>query len=1170
MIVENGVLLKVTNEDIIDGKFEFPEEVTSIGRNAFDGCSGLMQIKLPKGITSIGIGAFLNCSRLTQIELPQGITSIGDSAFSNCSGLTQIELPEGITSIGDGAFSGCICLTQIELPDGVTSIGNYAFYACMGLTQIELPEGITNIGNNAFYGCRGLTQIELPKGVTSIGNDAFARCINLTKIEIPKAVTIIGNGAFSWCSSLKQVKYENRVLELQNNVQNIFTNKYALMVITNEGIDILLKNQEELIKLGFVDKNISPKQRDEQEKSLKGKLEAIYNNKNFKISVNYNQDYATELLNKIINLIGIDETENLLRIPNGINQSDIQNYGEKLLEVYEPKHKLNGNIPLVMLMLDNIDTVISKGSKDVRNDRNKFYTKFNQLLESTNKLNIEELLQSCAKEIGLNLNENQIQKIRKELQTLQLTEKSDEIKNGIEEKLGNEELNIIQRGVSSTLIFNVIKQNILNGGRKEDIEEIFAKELSKTTSNGIMYYGANIQRQKDKLKKAIEELYLENSELLNCNMVDILRDTKQKIGNRWLLKLKNSKNNIRDLQSMTEEEKFKLIANMEKNGIDIDLNFSKKYELKPNISLEEAIKVLSEEKFPEVLTYEKAEMIFSGMNEPISEKFGAWFVENKKEIMQNPNYYTKVKTLHNEFKYILQDSNVYATFENKSLTPKLAFDILNSLGKEGRLGNEELARVASSVNISNEEFKTAQYIFEITKKRERSYIPTIQHNTKKYRGRMLRADDPMNILAGNATNCCQAIGNVGEGSMMHAATEDVGRIFIVERINEKDEVIKPVAQSWVWRNKDRVCFDNIEIPEVEKPKLEQEEKDGGDEEAQKEILEIYKECAKNMVKQDERMLGKLLRTGRITQDMYKQLVVKSVTVGTGYNDLGVLTNSELEVVPKEDMILPREKDKYYKDYNIGRPWVDSGRDSVTGEGAQLYLVKGKQNTRKSTKEYDLEDLPVKPMYHNYREVRKLKARTIDKGVVSAISEIEGKVFRREQNLLSDCRNYKDLAQVYNIDENSIQVHISREKDWYVIFEENDEELYIADLAMVNGVNAEGKGLVKTDVVEQTLEIEESIYKLMLDANEEKKPIRFEATEDTSYINIMKMAKKGLVHVEEDEKNRWNYDSDINMHNMKITVDKEKLQAELEKVQEKLAKRREESLFRKVEDKEEGR
>lgn len=41
-----------------------------------------------------------------------------------------------------------------------------------------------------------------------------------------------------------------------------------------------------------------------------------------------------------------------------------------------------------------------------------------------------------------------------------------------------------------------------------------------------------------------------------------------------------------------------------------------------------------------------------------------------------------------------------------------------------------------------------------------------------------------------------------------------------------------------------------------------------------------------------------------------------------------------------------------------------------------------------------------------------------------------------------------------------------------------------------------------------------------------------------------------------------------MHDMKITVDKEKMQAELEKVQTRLAKRRDESLFRKVEDKEE--
>ena len=1071
MRVENGVLLGVTNDDIIDGKFEFSE----------------------------------------------GVTSIGDSAFSWCNSLKQIEIPEGVTSIGDKAF-----------------------FRCINLTEIEIPEGVRSIGDNAFYGCSSVTQIEIPEGVTSIGN-----------------------GAFEECKSLTQIKYGNRLLELPNNVQNILLNKYGLIVLTEQGINVLLKDQQELIKLGYIDKNLSQAKKDEQEKTIKGQLEAIYNNINFKISKEYNQEYAINYLNKMINVIGLNETENLLKIPNGVSIEDIQNYGEKLLEVYEQKNKLNGNLPLVMLMLDKIDTVISEESEDVRNDRNKLYTKFNELLESSNNsLSLEELLSSCASEIGLDLKETQIQKIKKEIQTIQLTEKTDEIKRKIQEKVNNPELEIIQTGVSSTLIYNVIRQNILNGGKLEDIEEIFEEEINRTTREGTRYYGASIQNQKEKLKKAIEDIYTENSELLNSNMVDILRDTKQKIGDRWILRLRNSRNNIRDLQSMTEEEKNTLIENLEKNKINIDLNFSKKYELKPNISLEEAIKTLEQEGFPEILTYEKAEMIFSNMKEPASEKFGVWFVENKKEIMRNPEYCPAVSTLHNEFEAILQDPITNATYENGNLTPELAFNILKAIEKEGRPGNEELSRIASSVDISSEEFAIAQDIFEETKKRESSYIPTVKTNGNKYRGRILRADDPMNILAGNATNCCQKIGDVGDGSMVHASIENNGRIFIIEELNENGEVVKPVAQSWVWRNKDTVCFDNIEIPEVEKPKLKE---DNGDIKAQQEILEIYKECATNMIKQDEKMLGNLLKNGKITQEMYNQLVIKTVTVGTGYNDLGILENAGLEVVPEKEMILPKEKDKTYTKYKARRPWVDSGRDSVTGVGAQLYLVKGeaKPNTIKQRLQYDLEDLPVKPMYHNEREVRKLKARTIDKGVVSAIKQIEDKVYRDKQKILSECEDYKDLAETYNIAENDIQVHISREKDWYVIFKNNEEELYIADLGMVNGMNSEGKGKEKTDIIQQTLEIEESMYKLMLEAEKEQKPIRFEATEDTSYINIQKIAKKGLVNIQEDDQRDWDNQGDIQMHDMKITVNKEKMEEELRKVQERLAKKREESLFRKV-------
>ena len=103
------------------------------------------------GLTSIGGNAFGGCSSLKSVTIPDSVTSIGGDAFRDCSSLTSVVIPDSVTSIGSSAFIRCSKLTSVVIPDSVTSIGGYAFCGCSSLIIVTIPDSVTSIGENAFW-----------------------------------------------------------------------------------------------------------------------------------------------------------------------------------------------------------------------------------------------------------------------------------------------------------------------------------------------------------------------------------------------------------------------------------------------------------------------------------------------------------------------------------------------------------------------------------------------------------------------------------------------------------------------------------------------------------------------------------------------------------------------------------------------------------------------------------------------------------------------------------------------------------------------------------------------------------------------------------------------------------------------------------------------------------
>lgn len=269
---KDGVLFKITAEGLelfcypqrkSESRYVIPDDVTSIGDDAFEGCYLLKDIFIPDSVIGIDNDAFQYCYNLANVNIPEGVVSIGNSAFFNCYNLKTITIPDSVLTLGVSAFDGCISLESVDLSENLTRISSSTFSNCSSLESIHIPENVTSIGWGAFSGCTNLAEFNVPAGLISIGEtesnvyasggsgafsgtawykeqpdgliyisnivykykgempedtsivldekttaiaaEAFANCSGLTSVTMPEGIVNIGESAFNNCTGLTSV-----------------------------------------------------------------------------------------------------------------------------------------------------------------------------------------------------------------------------------------------------------------------------------------------------------------------------------------------------------------------------------------------------------------------------------------------------------------------------------------------------------------------------------------------------------------------------------------------------------------------------------------------------------------------------------------------------------------------------------------------------------------------------------------------------------------------------------------------------------------------------------------------------------------------------------------------------------------------------------------------------
>ena len=381
-----------------------------------------------------------------------------------------------------------------------------------------------------------------------------------------------------------------------------------------------------------------------------------------------------------------------------------------------------------------------------------------------------------------------------------------------------------------------------------------------------------------------KKLLAENSNIIN-DISDVFR-IFETINDISLIESINNSDNLGEFL-MTKEEIIDFFSALKKENVSIDYsknifrqiyrqNEDGSYTLTINEqncpkTAEHIRGILEKYHDAPVISPHKAHQLFGGFELKYDPDFREFLLANIDKVVNNPEKASYISKIQKQF------GDIKTINSNRTLTWDLAVSYVQVNRFENiNPGNERAAEISSIAGYSQNDFDTLQKIYNYGKQRTYSSIPRIKNTSGNYTYEILRLDDPLAMSIGTLTDCCQELGDCAELCMEHSMVDKNGRVFII-----KDEEDNIVAQSWVWRNKDVLCFDNVEIPAKA---FTRNEKSNGNSLAI-EVFDIYKQAAQDLIEEDEKVYKELLESGKITEEQYNGLRLGKVTVGLGYNDI---------------------------------------------------------------------------------------------------------------------------------------------------------------------------------------------------------------------------------------------------------------------------------------------